>query len=111
MGEVYRARHPRLDRDVALKALPDAFSQDPDRLLRFEREARCSPRSITPTSPPSTVSRIRGIRFLVVELVEGPTLAERLIAGPLPVEEALRSPRESRSASRRRTTRASSTGT
>jgi serine/threonine protein kinase/Tol biopolymer transport system component len=90
MGEVYRARDSRLHRDVALKALPDAFSEDPERLLRFEREARL----LAALNHPN-IAAIYGLedqtgaRLLVMELVEGPTLAEKLASGPLPIEEAL----------------------
>ncbi len=90
MGEVYRARDSRLHREVAIKALPDAFSEDRDRLLRFEREARL----LAALNHPN-VAAIYGLeeqgasRLLVMELVEGPTLAERLASGPLPMEEAL----------------------
>jgi serine/threonine protein kinase len=55
MGEVYRARDTNLGRDVAIKVLPDLFAHDPERLARFEREAQCSRRSITPTSPSFTI--------------------------------------------------------
>ena len=54
MGEVYRARDRKLNRDVAIKILPELFARDPERLARFEREAQTSPRSIIRTSPPST---------------------------------------------------------
>jgi serine/threonine protein kinase len=90
MGEVYRARDPRLGREVAIKALPDAFSADPERLARFDREAR----ALAALSHPG-IAAIHGIeesdsgRFLVLEMVEGETLATRLSRGPLPVEEAL----------------------
>ena len=90
MGEVYRARDSRLHRDVALKTLPDAVSQDPERLLRFEREARL----LAALNHPH-IAAIYGLedqdgsRLLVLELVEGPTLAERLASGPLPIDEAL----------------------
>jgi len=90
MGEVYRARDPRLGREVAVKILPEAFSQDPARLARFDREAR----SLAALNHPG-IAGIHGIeeadsgRFLVLELVEGETLAARLSRGPLPVEEAL----------------------
>ena len=90
MGEVYRARDSKLHRDVAIKALPDAVSQDPERLPRFEREARL----LAALNHPN-IAAIYGLedqdgaRLLVLELVEGPTLAERLAAGPLPVDEAL----------------------
>ena len=90
MGEVHRARDTKLDRDVALKVLPEAFTADPDRLARFEREARV----LASLNHPN-IAQIHGIeeadstRALVLELVEGPTLAERLAAGPIPLDEAL----------------------
>ena len=90
MGEVYRARDARLHRDVALKTLPPGFEQDRERLARFEREARL----LAALNHPN-IAAIYGLEeqdgshLLVMELVEGPTLAERLVGGPLPVEEAL----------------------
>jgi eukaryotic-like serine/threonine-protein kinase len=90
MGEVYRARDPKLHRDVAIKALPELFVQDRDRLARFEREARM----LASLNHPN-IAAIYGLedqggsKFLVLELVEGQTLAERLAEGPLPVDEAL----------------------
>ena len=89
MGEVYRARDTTLDREVALKVLPDAFTTDADRLARFEREAKV----LASLNHPN-IAAIHGLevsgdtRALVLELVEGPTLAERL-AHPLPVGEAV----------------------
>ena len=90
MGEVYRARDPRLGRDVAIKALPAAFARDPERLVRFEREARL----LASLSHPNIagifgLEEVAGARYLVLELVEGETLAARLARGPLPVREAL----------------------
>ncbi len=90
MGVVYLARDPRLDRAVAIKVIPDAFASDPERLARFEREARLLAALHHPN-----VAGIYGIeedagrRFLVLEYVEGETLAERLDSGALPVDEAL----------------------
>jgi eukaryotic-like serine/threonine-protein kinase len=90
MGEVYRAHDPRLGRDVAIKVLPYAFTADPDRLARFEREARV----LASLNHPN-IATIHGVeeaqstRALVMELIEGPTLAERLAAGRMPVAEAL----------------------
>ncbi|HEY3217442.1 MAG TPA: protein kinase [Candidatus Eisenbacteria bacterium] len=90
MGEVYRARDPRLSREVAIKALPDAFAADPDRLARFEREARL----LASLSHPH-VAAIHGVeesggdRFLILELVQGETLEARLARGALPLDEAL----------------------
>ena len=86
MGEVYRARDTRLNRDVAIKVLPDAFATDPDRLARFEREAQLlaalnHPRIATIYG----LEEKAGVRALAMELVEGPTLAERLVSGPIEV--------------------------
>lgn len=90
MGEVYRARDTRLGRDVAMKFLPDALSRHPDRLARFEREARI----LASLSHPHIgaiygVEESEGLRGLVLELVEGTTLERRLGNGALPVDEAL----------------------
>jgi hypothetical protein len=90
MGEVYRARDTQLDRDVAIKILPEAFASDPDRLARFEREAR----TLASLNDPH-IAQIYGleksgdVRALVLELVEGPTLADRIARGPIPIDEAL----------------------
>jgi len=86
MGEVYRARDTKLDRDVAIKVLPDEFAQDEERLARFEREAKL----LASLNHPNIAS-IYGFESgaLVLELVEGPTLAERIAEGPIPVEEAI----------------------
>jgi serine/threonine-protein kinase len=91
MGEVYRATDIRLGRDVAIKVLPDAFAADTDRVARIEREAR----ALAALNHPN-VALIFGVEgaggswALVLELVEGPTLADRLADGPLPLDEALR---------------------
>ena len=90
MGEVYRARDVNLGREVALKVLPQTFSANADRLARFEREARV----LASLNHPH-IAAIHGLetsgdmRALVLELVEGPTLEERLSAGPLPILEAI----------------------
>ena len=89
MGEVFRARDTRLGRDVAIKALPDAFAADPERLARFEREAKL----LASLSHPSVagihgLELVEGHRYLVLEFVEGETLAARLARGPLPAAEA-----------------------
>jgi Tol biopolymer transport system component len=90
MGEVYRARDTRLKRDVALKVLPAAFAADPDRLARFQREAEV----LASLNHPG-IAAIYGIEStpsgtaLVLELVEGDTLAERIVRGALPLDEAL----------------------
>jgi serine/threonine protein kinase len=90
MGEVYRAEDLSLNRQVAIKVLPDVFASDQERLARFEREARV----LAALNHPN-IAAIYGLeeadgkRFLILELVEGETLAERLSEGPLLVEEAL----------------------
>ena len=90
MGEVYQARDTKLDRDVALKVLPEAFTTDPDRLARFEREAKV----LASLNHPNIgtiygLEEAEGVRALVLELVEGPTLADRISQGPIPLDEAL----------------------
>ena len=90
MGEVYRARDAKLNRDVALKILSDAFVADPDRLARFRREAQV----LASLNHPN-IAAIYGfedsgaIHALVLELVEGPTLAGRLTRGPIALSDAL----------------------
>ena len=90
MGEVYRARDSRLDRDVALKLLPEAFAADANRVMRFKREAQ-----LLASLNHSHIGAIYGFEedagtyALVLELVEGPTLAARIAQGPLPLDEAL----------------------
>jgi serine/threonine protein kinase len=90
MGQVYRARDTKLDRDVALKVLPETFTSDPDRLARFQREAKI----LASLNHPNIAAiygleEIDGARALVLELVEGPTLADRVVQGAIPVHEAL----------------------
>src|SRR6185295_3677105 len=90
MGEVYRARDGKLNRDVALKVLPAAFVLDPDRLARFKREAQV----LASLNHPN-IGAIYGFeesaadQALVLELVDGPTLADRIAQGPVPLDEAL----------------------
>jgi Tol biopolymer transport system component len=90
MGEVYRARDMRLGREVALKVLPDALAREAERRARFDREARLLA-SLSHASIATLYGfeEAGGSRFLVMELVPGETLDERLARGPLPVEEAL----------------------
>jgi serine/threonine-protein kinase len=89
MGEVYRARDTKLHRDVALKILPAAFALDPDRLARFTREAHVLASLNHPhIAAIYGLEESSGVRALVLELVDGPTLADRL-ARPIPREEAL----------------------
>ncbi|HET9387292.1 MAG TPA: protein kinase [Gemmatimonadales bacterium] len=88
MGEVYRARDTKLKRDVALKVLPPAFALDPDRLARFRREAQV----LASLNHPN-IAAIYGLEeaaviALVLELVNGPTLADRIAEGPIPLDEA-----------------------
>jgi eukaryotic-like serine/threonine-protein kinase len=89
MGEVYRARDPRLGREVAVKVLPASFSGDPETLDRFEREAKVLASLNHPNIAAIYGFEESGAPALVMELVEGPTLADRLLRGPLPPEEAL----------------------
>jgi len=90
MGEVYQARDTKLDRNVALKVLPEAFTSDPDRLARFEREAK-----VLASLNHTNIGHIYGLeeqddtRALVLELVDGPTLADRIAQGPIAVDDAL----------------------
>jgi eukaryotic-like serine/threonine-protein kinase len=86
MGAVYRAHDTRLNRDVAIKVLPDALANDPDYLERFTREAQV----LASLNHPN-IAAIYGVedRAIVMELVEGETLAERIARGPIPLEEAL----------------------
>ncbi len=90
MGEVYRARDGKLGRDVAIKVLPEEFANDDERLARFEREAKL----LASLNHPNIASiygleESDGVKALVLELVEGPTLAERIAAGSIPVDEAI----------------------
>ena len=90
MGEVYRARDTKLNRDVALKVLPETFVRDPERLARFQREAEV----LASLNHPN-IAQIYGLEdsgdttALVLELVEGQTLAERIAEGAIPLDEAL----------------------
>jgi serine/threonine-protein kinase len=90
MGQVYQATDTKLNRQVALKILPEAFASDPDRLARFQREAQV----LASLNHPN-IAQIHGLedsegtKALVLELVEGPTLADRIAQGPIPIDEAL----------------------
>src|SRR5262245_21995751 len=90
MGEVYRARDTKLDRDVAIKVLPELFVADSERVARFQREAK----TLAALNHPHIggiygLEDAGGVRALVLELVEGPTLADRIAQGPIPLNEAL----------------------
>ncbi len=89
MGAVYRARDAQLSRDVALKVLPDSFSNDPDRVARFTREAQ-----VLASLDHPNIARIYGLerfgtnQIIVMEMVEGATLEARIAHGPLAIDEA-----------------------
>ena len=90
MGEVYRANDTRLSRDVAIKVLPEEVAADPDRLARFQREAKL----LASLNHPNIAAihgfeEVEGTRFLVLELVDGEDLSARLARGPVPVDEAV----------------------
>src|SRR5262245_51889212 len=91
MGEVYLAQDTRLARNVALKILPEIFAADEERVARFEREARV----LASLNHPNIAAlygleRAEGKSFLIMELVDGETLAQRIARGPIPVDEALK---------------------
>src|SRR6202049_2556077 len=90
MGEVYRARDTRLQRDVAIKVLPDLFANDHERMARFQREAQV----LASLNHPHIggiygLEETDSVKALVLELVEGPTLADRIAQGQIPLDEAL----------------------
>jgi len=90
MGEVYRATDTGLNRDVAIKVMPDEFAQDAERLARFEREAK----TLASLNHPGIATihgfeNSHGSRALVMEFIDGPTLADRIADGPLPLDEAV----------------------
>jgi serine/threonine protein kinase len=90
MGEVYRARDTKLNRDVALKVVPDSFANDAERLARFTREAQ----TLASLNHPNIahihgLDESNGVRALVMELVEGEDLSQRIARGPIPIDEAL----------------------
>ena len=114
MGEVYRARDTKLDRDVAIKVLPPDFADNSERLARFEREAK----SLAALNHPN-IATVHGFEteeasathFLVMELVEGKDLADRIARGPTPWMKRFRSSSRLRRVSRLPTRRGSSTAT
>src|SRR6187200_2718672 len=90
MGEVYRARDTKLNRDVAIKVLLPAVADDPDHLARFSREAQVLASLNHPhIAQIHGFEDVRDVRALVMELVEGPTLADRIVSGAIPINEAL----------------------
>src|ERR1019366_9301893 len=90
MGEVYRANDTKLDREVAIKVMPATVARDPERLARFEREAK-----VLASLDHTNIGHIYGLvdstesRGLVLALIEGPTLADQIAIGPLPLDDAL----------------------
>src|SRR5687767_8510658 len=95
MGVVYRARDTRLRRDVAVKVLPDSLAGDPDRLARFQREAEVLASLNHPhIAAVYGLEDAQGSKALVMELVEGPTLADRIAHAPIPIDEGLSSARQ-----------------
>src|ERR1700751_5263247 len=90
MGEVYQAHDTKLGRDVAIKVLPEAFAHDPERLSRFQREARMLAALNHPNiATVHGLEQSEGVHYLVMELVPGHTLAERVAKGTLPFDETL----------------------
>ena len=90
MGEVYRAQDTKLNRQVAIKVLPEAYASDPDRVARFHREAQ----AVAALNHPNIaaiydLAESGTTKFLVLELIEGETLGDRVRRGPLPIDEAL----------------------
>src|SRR5262245_18657734 len=90
MGEVYRATDTNLGRQVAIKVLPEGFAQDPDRIARFEREAK----TLAALNHPNIaqiygLEKSQGTYALVMEMVEGEDLSQRVARGPIPLDEAL----------------------
>ncbi len=90
MGEVYRAHDTRLDREVAIKVLPESLTSDPDRLRRFEQEARAA----AALNHPNILAVYQmathdGVSYMVTELLDGETLRERLRRGPIPLRKAI----------------------
>src|SRR5262245_23754982 len=90
MGEVFRAHDPKLNRQVAIKVLPEAYATDPERIARFHREAQ----AVAALNHPNIaaiydLAESDDTKFLVLELIEGDTLADRLRRAPVPIEDAL----------------------
>jgi hypothetical protein len=86
MGEVYRAKDAKLDREVAIKVLPQALARVPERMARFDGRPKFLPRLITPTIGHIRNRGLGGLVRVVPALIEGPMLADRIEAGPLPLE-------------------------
>src|SRR5258708_16491897 len=94
MGEVYKARDSKLGREVALKILPESFTHDPERLARFRREAQV----LAALNHPHIgaiygLDEANGQQFLVLELIDAGTLADRIAKGPLPIDDTLAIPK------------------
>ena len=103
MGEVYRAKDSKLGRDVAIKVLPDEFAENEERLARFKREAKVLASLNHPgVAAIHGLEEFAGTHYLVLELVPGETLTERISRGPIPVEEPLEHPKNRVLVGRRR---------
>jgi serine/threonine protein kinase len=90
-GQVYRAKDLKLGRDVAIKVLPEEFAKDADRVARFQREAKLLASLNYPSiAAIDGLEESSGTNFLVMELIERDTLADRIKSGPIPVEETLK---------------------
>ena len=90
MGEVYRAHDARLDREVAIKVLPESFASDPERLRRFEQEARAAAALNHPNIlVVYQMATHEGVSYMVTEILDGETLRERLRRGPIPLRKAV----------------------
>ena len=90
MGEVYRAHDTRLDREVAIKVLPESLTADPDRLRRFEQEARAAAALNHPNIlAVYQMATHEGVSYMVSELLDGETLRERLKRGAIPLRKAI----------------------
>ena len=112
MGQVWQATDTQLNRDVALKILPDAFASDPDRLARFKREAQIYASLNHPNiAQIHGIEEAEGTRAIVLELVEGPTLADRIATGPISLDESLPIASRSLRPLKRRMSKASFTAT
>jgi serine/threonine protein kinase len=97
MGEVYRAHDPKLARDVAIKVLAESVTADPERVARFQREAQLLAALNHPNiAAIHGLEESAGLQFLVMELVEGETLAARLARGSMPLDEVIRIARQLR---------------
>jgi serine/threonine protein kinase len=109
MGEVYRAHDSKLKRDVAIKVLPAEFAQDAQRVARFRREAEFLASMAHPhIGAIYDFETLEGLQFLVLELIEGETLSQRIARGPIPIDETLQIAAQIAEAMKQRMRKASS---